>query len=415
MADGGPTLYRYRAIELATGRIRSGEQSGTTPYEVRASLRRLGLDVERLDEVHDHAAPSWLLPLVAAWNSRQRARRRLAKADLCDGIATMLQAGVPLDQAVATLAASSARTVPERRLLRAIRDRLREGVALSDALEMHPGWFDQFDQALIQAGQQAGDLPDALRALGDHHLRAGAIGQKIASALAYPALLLVAGIAVVVFMSVKTLPQLIGMIVQGGKPAPWLTLQVMAVGQGIATWWPLIALAIPLGVAGWTLISTRIAPSGRWTRLIHGNSLARLRGRIRVAHVAQALARLRRAGLPLTDSLVVVAESAGDRPLRALLLASVEAVRRGEDLSAVIGRSRLLDQEFAQLLQLGERSGELTAMLERIADRFRRGADRAADRLAAILGPAAIIVLALLIGTVVLACVLPLAQLGDLV
>src|SRR5688500_6682017 len=111
MADGVPTLYRYRAVELATGRIRTGEQSGTTPYEVRASLRRLGLDVERLDEVREHASQGWLLPLVAAWNNRQRARRRLAKADLCDGIATMLQAGVPLYQAVATLAASTARTV----------------------------------------------------------------------------------------------------------------------------------------------------------------------------------------------------------------------------------------------------------------------------------------------------------------
>jgi type II secretory pathway component PulF len=113
--------------------------------------------------------------------------------------------------------------------------------------------------------------------------------------------------------------------------------------------------------------------------------------------------------------LVIVADTINDRAVRALILQAVEAIRRGEDLSTVIAGSRLLDPEFAQLLHLGERSGELTEMLERIAERYQRSADRAGDRLAAVLGPAAIIILAALIGTLVMAAVLPLMQLGDLV
>jgi type IV pilus assembly protein PilC len=119
--------------------------------------------------------------------------------------------------------------------------------------------------------------------------------------------------------------------------------------------------------------------------------------------------------MPLADALIVVSETVDDRRLRGLLVEAAEGLRQGRDLSTIFGASPLLDPEFSQLLQLGERSGELTDMLERIADRYQRAADRMGERLGAFLGPVAIIILACLIGAVVMASVLPLMQLGELV
>jgi general secretion pathway protein F len=407
--------FRYRAVERATGRMRSGDSSGESAYAVRASLRRIGLEVEELVELSRETVPAWLRPLRAAWYARQRRQRRMQKADLCDSIATLLQVGVPLDQAVTALAGSPSNGEADRRMLRTLRDRLREGLPFSAACALFPGWFDALDVALIEAGQHAGDLGGALTGLGQFHLRAGAIGQKILVALAYPAILLVAGVGVLEFMSFKTLPQLTAMIVQAHRTPPPLTSAVIAIGQGLAQWWPVLAIALIAVVAGVRALLARVPTDSVLGRWLLGNPIARARSRIRVAQLALSLARLRRAGLPLADALQIVAQTIGERSLQALMLEAVEAIKRGVDLSTVVGSSRLLDPEFAQLLQLGERSGELTEMLERIAERFQRGADRASDRLTAVLGPLAIMVLAALIGTVVIACALPLVQLGDLV
>jgi len=410
-------LFRYQAVESATGRIRTGEQDGESAYAVRASLRRIGLEVQHLVDVTPGKGTSsgWLRPLIAARDARRRRLHQTAKADLCDGLATLIQAGIPVEQAVSSLASSQARPAAEQRLLRALRDRLREGTPFAAACEDHPGWFDRFDVALLDAGQRAGELASTLLNLAQHHHRAGAFGQKIFVALAYPAVLVAAGLAALVFMSFQTLPQLVTMIEQGRHQPPVLTTTVIALGQGLATWWPVVIAGGMAAIVGLRRLFHRVPPESRLGQWLHGNPLARMMGRVRVAHLAAALARLRRAGTPLAEALVIVADTINDRAVRALILQAVEAIRRGEDLSTVIAGSRLLDPEFAQLLHLGERSGELTEMLERIAERYQRSADRAGDRLAAVLGPAAIIILAALIGTLVMAAVLPLMQLGDLV
>lgn len=388
--------------------------SAASAYDVRAGLRRIGLDVKSLESIEAGVAAGWWSPLAAAWQSRLRRQRRLVKADLCDGIATLIQAGLPLEQAVSSLVASPARSKQERFLLHHVRDQLREGRPLSGACADHPDWFDRFDVALLEAGQQAGDLIGTLLSLARHHQRAGAVGQRLFVALAYPAVLLAAGIAALIAMSFTTLPQLTALIIQAKQEPPWLTMQVMTLGQGLVHWWPLALLAMVGAMIGGRALVNRIVPNSLLGRWWFGNPLARARSRIRVAILAETLAQLRRAGLPLTDALQVATETVSERALAALIGQSITAVRNGEDLSAVLGRSHLLDPEFAQLLQLGERSGELTGMLERIAERYRRASERTTERLAALLGPLAIVLLAALIGVLVIACALPLMKLGDL-
>lgn len=409
-------LFRFRALETATGRHRAGEQRGESAYDVRASLRRIGLEVDAIEEVVPTTFHSgWRGMVVRALNARACRRHRLAKADLCDGLATLLQAGVPLEQAIASLATTSTRSVQERRLLESLRDRLRSGIGFAAAAAGNPDWFERFDLALLEAGQQAGDLIATLLNLSQYHQRAGALRQKLFVALAYPLMLVLAGIAALEFMSFQTLPPLIEMIVQAKREPPLLTTMVVTIGQGLAWWWPVLLGGGMCLVYALRRVADRLTMEGRIGRLVHGNPIARLRSRLRVAQVSMSLARLRRAAMPLADALMVVSETVDDRRLRGLLEQAAAGLRQGRDLSTMFGSSPLLDPEFAQLLHLGERSGELTDMLERISERYQRAADRMGERLGAFLGPIAIIILACLVGTVVMASVLPLMQLGELV
>ncbi len=189
----------------------------------------------------------------------------------------------------------------------------------------------------------------------------------------------------------------------------------MATGHLLAWSWPLFAIAALAAAWGVRALAGAPLPDGRLGALLHGNLIARVRRRYRAANLAWALSRLRRAGMPLAAAIGVVREAVPDPALRHALDETIAAITRGEDFSAALARSGLLDQEFTQLLAIGERSGELTTVLERLAERSYRSADRTADRVAAILGPLAIVILAILIGVLVLACAMPLAQLGDLV
>lgn len=406
--------FRYRAREPVSGIARTGELNGESAFEVRAALRRIGLQPVLVEPIMPRTMPHWAHSFVDAWNSHRRQRRQPIIADLCQSLATLLRAGVTLDEALAILTTSPTRSPAERSLTGRLRDVIRNGHPLSAAVAAEPAWFDRFDVALIAAGQQAGDLSVILQAAALHHRRAGSIGQRLFVALAYPVILGLAGVGVVVFLGVRVLPQLAILLTQAHQPVPGLTQVVMYVGQTLLWAWPLALISIFGVVVGLRYLAGRIPITTRLGTMVHGNAFARLRRRYRAGRFAWSLARLLGAGLTVTDALAVVADTVHDRPLQALVREAQAAITRGEDFSAVIARSPVLDPEVAQLIRVGERSGELVRMLEQIAEHAFLAADAAMDRVAALIGPLAIVVLASLIGILALACVLPLSQLGDL-
>ena len=410
----GMKQFAYKAIERATGRTRTGEMAGVDAYAVRASLRHIGLDVEKLSPLQETTVPLWLKPIQHWWISRQRHRRRLARGELLEAVATLLDAGLPLEQALGTLLVSQARRKDERQMLRRVRDRLRQGMAFDEACAYHPDWFDTIDTALMSAGQQSGDLAAVLRSLSVFHQRGAALGHKVIMALAYPCLLLVAGLAVVAFIATGTLPQLVQVLTDSGRAVPMLTELVMLFGQIMTNFGIFILIG---GVAVFLFVQgalAKVSPKSWLGKWLSGNLLARTKARIRIAQLAETLSGLLHNGLPLTESLEVVAATTSQTHLKTFFQQAAEAVKRGDDLSTQAAESHLLDPEFAQLLKLGEQSGELADMLDRISERYRRTAERSTDRLTALLEPAAILFLALLIGIVVVAAALPLAALGDI-
>ena len=423
-------LWRYTAIDMAApANLRRGELAGASAAEVRASLRRIGLQVTHLRPLGHRTrikAPRQLVfveALVQTWHKYLRSRRRSQRAEVYDSLSTMLLAGLPLLEAVQTLIDSNQggkRAEFASGVLVHIREQLRSGRSLGQAMREHPSWFDSMDVAIVEAGQHAGTLPGLLESMALRQEKANELGGKLIGALAYPFMVLTVGLGVVVFLSVKTLPELTKILSAAHIPAPELTVRVMWVGQMLAHHWIVIS-----GIVGLILIAALIMPALLRQHSVELPKLAvafisRLRGpkvlrTLAVGNVALGLAELIRSGVPMVDALRVLGPTAGSARLAHQLQIAAGSIERGDELAAALADHRWFDAEFRRLLDIGQASGELDVMLDRIGQRYQRQARRSIDRLATLLEPCVILSLAVLVGIVVMAAILPLLRLQEII
>ena len=267
---------------------------------------------------------------------------------------------------------------------------------------------------MVQAGQHSGTLPEVLTALSERHQRSSQLAHKLTGALAYPSIVAVVGLGVAVFLSVKTLPSLTQILTDSSIPTPVLTKQVMAFGQFIAGAWLAIALGLAAAFMVVMIVAGLAAERGfqppSWLRRLHPKVLRRMA----VGRLSLHLAELLRTGVPMVEALRVLSPAtSGGGGLRRRLLAAADRVEAGEELSAALDDEHWFDPEFCRLLDIGQASGELEVLLERIGHRYARQAERLIDRLITLLEPCVILMLAVLVGVVVMAAVLPLLRLQE--
>lgn len=418
------TTWRYRAVSGTGGAPLAGRMAAESAAEVRAALRRAGMRPVRVEVVRRRAAPAWAPfgEAVARWG---RARRASTKADMFESIATMLDAGVSISEALETLIAVRAMDArggrglgrPARtELLDRLREWIRGGGALAEGMEAEPLWFDRAEVAMVRAGEHRGEIGLVLRSLAERHARSGEIGARVAAALAYPGIVGVVGLGVVVFLSTHTLPQLVAVLREARVAVPPLTLCVMAVGRGIAGGWVWVIPGLGAAAAVWAMVRRMLRGREVWRRV---SGLApRAFREAALATACLDLSDLLRVGVPLTEALRVAAPSLG-RGLGWGLASELEVcaarVESGEGFVETLVDGRWFDAEVVRLVGVGESAGELHAVLAQIGQARRRRARRRADRLAAMLEPIVIIGLAVLVGLVVMAAVLPMLRLQEVI
>ena len=429
------SVWRYEAVDLrdpARPVERRGELAAPSAAEARAALRGVGLQVLSLREDRParsrpgrdlrRARPAGGDEQAAAARETAldrwlRGRRAQSRADLVDSMATLLRTGVPLAEALDTIA-SAGDALPRslRRAVVAAREDVRSGMSLSAALARHPSWFDRTEVAAVEAAQVGGTLPETLARLAERHGRGARLAQRVAAALAYPAVVACAALAVSAFLATRTLPELAAILENARVAVPGLTRAVIAAGGGLARWWPAILVAaagIALALAaGIPMLAARL-PDGARDRL--DRMLPLVVRRIAVAGALRRVSELLESGVPLVEALRVAAPAHGGATagLAAALRGAASSIERGGDASSSLGSPAWFDAELRRLVAVGEAGGELGRVLAEVATRRERQAARLVDRLAALLEPAAIVLLAALVGTVAMAAVLPLVRLQE--
>lgn len=386
--------FRFRALtangETVEGTIEARDQGGAVHR-----LRQLGHRPIRVDPARG------ALRLARPLGGRHPRARPRDLVFLTRQLATMLEAAVPLDQALALTRDAGSGSAMQA-LVSRLRDRLRSGDGLGDALAAEgPAAVPGYYVAIVRAGEAAGSLPATLSQLADFLEQSRLAREQVRSSLVYPTIVLLVSVAAIAMFLFLVLPRFAELFAGTSTPLPAITRLILGLSQVLAAkaWLILlILLAFLLLLRAWLARpAVRRGLDGLRLRLPVVGTLER---EIEVARLARTLAVLITNGVPIAQALVMCRGVLGNARLRDALQEVIDAVPRGQMLSEALARTAQFPPLATQFVMVGERSGELGAMLERLAGIYERQSSETVKRLVAVLVPALTIASAVVVAAV---------------
>jgi general secretion pathway protein F len=392
------TLFAYRAV-TAAGEAVEGRLEALDKAAVVRRLNELGYLPIRAEPIKaglSLVSAEVALPFLASGVTRKDVTL------ITRELATLMGARLPLDRALQLMIDLGAKG-RVRSLLADILERIQRGGTLADALASHSAVFPGHYVSMVRAGEAGGSLDKVLAGVSDHLDKSGAMRETVRSALIYPViLLLMVGMTLVVMLTL-VLPKFQRMFEDAGARLPFAALIVMRAGELFRGygWWmlPLAALLLALLVR-WRLRR----PEGRLgvdRRVLRLPLIGSLVARIETARFARTMASLLGNGVDVLGAMTIVRETLTNIAMRRAVEDVSQRLKRGDGLAAPLRATGLWPPLALHLIQVGEETGELPAMLERIADIFEHEVAAGAARLLALLTP----VLTLLTGAIVAAVV----------
>ena len=403
------TLYYYKAV-TPSGETLEGQFDLGTRDEVIGKLQDAGnipLEVREADS-GDSAS------LFAALFKRATLREAQV-VQFTQQLATLLGAGQPLDRALQILL-----DLPEsekaKRMLERVRDQVRGGTPLSDALEAEHGSFSRLYVNMVRAGEAGGSLHDTLARLADYLERSANLKSSVINAMIYPAFLVGMVLVSLMVLLVYVVPQFAPMFEDMNIEMPLITRIVLGVGSALQSFWWLILVAIVL-TAGW-LRRQMADPPARLKideRLLRMRVVGDIVRKVETARVARTLGTLLKNGVPLLAGLSVARNVMTNTALAESVGAAAEDVKTGGGLGYALAQSKRFPKLALQMISVGEESGELDTMLMKVADTFDVEVKNTLDRLLAALVPATTIVMTVIVALIMLAIVMPIMNIAGAV
>jgi general secretion pathway protein F len=314
----------------------------------------------------------------------------------------LLSAGLPVDQSLKIIVESTA----DDRVAAAadtLLTRVRAGAVLSEAMDTMPEQFDEFLRTAVRAGEAGGALGDVLDQVAAYQERGARLMRAVRTALIYPAVLAFAAALSVVLLLTLVVPQFELLFQQAGQTPPLATRIVIAASSLLRQYgW----IAPAAGFAGWIALRLRFAGAARRARLDRHVLRLPLAGPliagVSVERFARSTATLLANGVALPDALALVAETLPNRAIGAAVAAAVERVKQGERLADAVEDARVMPLLAVQLMRVGEEGGRLTEMLARLSAIYAADVDVAVRRLIAIIEPALILGIGVVVGGIIL-------------
>ncbi len=403
------TLFYYRAVTPA-GETLEGQMDVGTHDEAIGKLQDAGnipLEVREADGGDTRG-------LIAALFKRATLREAQV-LQFTQMLATLLGAGQPLDRALQILL-DLPEGVKAKNMLERVRDQVRGGTPLSDALEAEHGSFSKLYVNMVRAGETGGSLDNTLARLGEYLERSRALKSSVINAMIYPAFLVGMVIFSLMILLVYVVPQFAPMFEDMNVEMPLITRIVLAVGSTLQSFWWLIIALIVLG-AGWF----RRQMADPEARLRIDERLLRLRivgdvtRKIETARLARTLGTLLKNGVPLLTGLATARNVMTNTVLAQSVEQAAEEVKTGGGLGYALAQSKRFPKLALQMISVGEESGELDSMLIKVADTFDVEVKNTLDRLLAALVPATTIVMTVVVAMIMLAIVLPIMNIAGAV
>ena len=399
--NNASTIYAWEGINRKGRRV-SGQTKAHNPALVKAQLRQQGISPGRVRK-HSPMLPS-LTHSVKATDITLFTRQ----------LATLLRAGIPLLQAFDIINEGfDNRAV--RELVQDLKQHIAAGTSLAEALRKQPRYFDELYCNLVAAGEQAGALETLLDRVAIHREKSEQLNGRIKKAMTYPVAVLVVASLVTGILLVHVVPQFQTLFAGVDGKLPTLTLQVIALSAFVQQAWWMLVLGIAAGIMGLRK-AYRSSPRFRYwldAGLLNAPLAGKLLTKSAVARYARTLSTTFAAGVPLVQALDSVAGAVGNAPFKQAIEHMRHDVSTGMQLNHSMGNSGLFPSMAIQMTAIGEESGMLEQMLEKVANHYENDVDDQVDSLTSLMEPLIMVVLGGIVATLVIAMYLPVFQLGS--
>jgi general secretion pathway protein F len=398
--------FEYQALD-DSGRTRRGISEGDSPRHVRDQLREQGLMPLEVRPV-DGEAP--LRGGRRAGASLPGAERALVLRQL----ATLVRAGLPLEEALGTVAEQATRKGTSA-VFSALRASVREGLDLAEAMRNYPRAFSAEVVAAIAAGERSGALGAVLERLAGFAERRQGLGREMLLSLLYPVIVVAVALVVIAAMMTTVVPRVMRVFEHADRELPWLTRALISVSEFLSAhgFWALLA-----GVGVAVLVAFSLKSEGAraaWQGLLlRVPFLGRAMRAAATARFCRSLALQVASDVPLVEGLQVSAGATGLVGMSRQIHATARSVREGASFAGALGSEAVLPPLVTRLLASGEQTGKLAEMLDRAAQSQEEEAGMLSRTFSTLLQPVMILLVGLFVLLIVLAVMLPILELNQL-
>jgi general secretion pathway protein F len=417
-------VYAWKGLNAA-GKPAAGTRESDGPKSLRQTLRKEGIFISEVREVVGGRQSKQALGTGGSSASKGMRREvdikgffeRVKPRDVAiftRQMATLLHAGIPLAEAMAALSEQSDNKKFQM-ILAGIKQKVNEGGSFADAMMAHPKVFPELYTNMVRSGETAGNLDAVLVRLADFLDAQIELRSKVSSAMAYPILMTVVGSLVLGFLMTVVVPPIAGIFADSGKSLPWNTQLLVYIADIAGGYWWIVLPAVVL-----TFFLVR-----RWMRRPKGKAVTdRLKLRlwllgklvrfIAVARFARTLSTMLASGVPVLTALDIVKRVLNNTVLEKVVEDARIAIREGESIAATLKKSGEFPSMMCHMVAVGERSGQLEAMLENVAGAYERDVANEVNKMTSILAPLMIVFMAVGVGFIVFSILMPIIEMGGM-
>ena len=402
--------FRYEAVD-GVGATHKGVVNADSARSARADLRVQGLtplNVEAIAAQVDEAGVA----------TRRGFGERLTQVELAlftRQLASLLEAGLPLEQAFTALLEQAERPYV-RDLIASIRSEVMGGASFSDALARYPRDFAEIFRALVASGEQIGHLARVLTRLADYIERRNALVQKVKLAFTYPAIVTVVAFSIVIFLLTYVVPQIVSVFTNTKQKLPLLTMIMLGVSNFVRAYGIYVFIAMVGAFIAWRNALKNPALKRRWHAwLLTAPIYGKFERSLNTARFASTLAITTGSGVPILRALDTSRDTLSNVAMKELVEQASASVREGVSLARALSAQKHFPPMLIHMIRAGEITGELPAMLERAANSQQQDLERRTLTIAGLLEPVLILAMGVVVLLIVLAVLMPIIEINQLV
>nr|HID59255.1 type II secretion system protein GspF [Desulfobacterales bacterium] len=405
-------VYEYSALNRK-GKNVHGIIDADNPFAARERLRNLGLfpvEVSESSPRKRSISPGGL-PFSHIVNRVKSSHVSIMTRQL----STLLGAGIPLVSSLEALMLQTKNPVLKRTLAQ-VKESVNEGDSFADALSQHPGIFSPLYVNVVRAGEASGALEPVLKRLAEFSENQETLKGRIRSALAYPIFMFLVGFVVLFFLITYVVPNIVRIFQEMDQVLPLPTLILIGTSRFLRSFWWLLSLMVVGGIIG--ILYLKESRKGRYIwdkyRLLIP-ILGNLYQTMALARLARSLSTLLSSGVTLLTALEIAQRIVDNLVIADDIGTAITEVQEGKALATPLSQSRWFPPVVVQMVSIGEQTGELDDMLEKIADTYEREIEATIMTLTSLLEPVMILLMGITIGFIVISILIPIFEMNQLV